>query len=97
MALTPYEAQVADVSDQVLALYANIVRLTAHGWHADTGANIEGVYNAGGIGANDKPVGEFEQSRMNNAQTALVAIRGIIETHSGKLAMAALLNPGALE
>lgn len=91
MSVQNYEQEVANVSNQILRqIYPDLMRLTQFGWQANSGANYEGVYNAQGIGANDKPENaQLTQSSMNNVITAFNNLITAIEANSGALAKGA--------
>lgn len=88
MSVPVFESQVMTLANQILqAIHPQLVNLTDFGWNATTGANYEGVYNGGGLGANDKPTNaQMTQSQMNNVITAFNVLKAAIEDNSGALA-----------
>lgn len=93
-----FEARLADLSDTVLAIQAQIDRLTAQTWSSANGAGYEGVYFGAGIGAKDRPTlnavqAQLTQSQAGNAISALNSVGAAIVAASAALAIAAEFSP----
>lgn len=97
-----FEARLSELCDTVLALQAQINRLSVQTWSSANGAGYEGVYFGAGIGPDDRPIlnavqAQMTQSEAGNAISALNSVSVAIVAASAALAIAAEFNPNLLQ
>lgn len=96
--LPSFEARLADLCDTVLAIQAQIDRLSAQTWSSANGAGYEGVYFGQGVGGDDRPMLNGEQAQLTqgeagNAISALNSVGAAIVAASAALAIVAEFSP----
>lgn len=89
-----FEKEIASLCDDLLAIRAEIWRLSDHKWSSSTGADYETVWNTPPGTPGFIPTGAGStQSQMNNAISGLNSIRAAIDSASSALATLAEFRP----